>query len=111
MRCKRCTGEEGEKCAFPADGQTSEFETDNCMCGTLCALREIIYRIGYGAAHVRSNDQTSAVLPLTRKSGCVAFTWYKDRGRVEAARVLYDDGNTEPLTLALAEELIEDYTS
>src|SRR4051794_2461652 len=125
MACKRCqerpkprllTGD--MKCGF----ETGEFSSDNWFCATLDALRGLCTDVDPGAPKMVSgpgialwhDDEQVALLPAApfpdgRSSGFVLLRWYNRRGTVDQALMWRMDELPRPLTLAEAEELLDEF--
>lgn len=105
-RCPRCRGQvktwdgDDARCAFP----NGIFTSDNWNCATASALRQL------DEAGVSYNDDQSTVL-LHGGNACeaVVVTWYKNRGQTEGAWMLDGSRAPQPLTLKVAEQVLEAY--
>ena len=82
------------RCAF----ESGTFDSDNWMCGTLIALRDL------GEEKRAYNSDHSALVLSGPEDSCsfILLYWYKNRGRTESALV-WDGQTPTPLTLAEAE--------
>lgn len=93
------------RCAFTNDGM---FTSDNWNCRTMSVLRGACYNNytyrddmdagSIGICHIPENDIIS---------GYVVLTYYKDRGKTGSATIVYDDETPKPLTLEMAEAIID----
>ena len=103
-------GRDPLSCAFKSKRLDAEFNPDNWNCGTMNALREAAHKFG-SSDGLRWDDQSSGVVPVPAdvadRVGCIALTWYKNRGRTEGAVVLFENNKTIPLTLGMAVEVVE----
>jgi len=126
MSCTRCKlpknfpGDE-RRCAF----ESGTFSKDNWRCGTMDALRDLLPNDGectwsdfatrcdtsaasIGVLHIpESADWDDAGKPEDYSlQGYVVMTWYKQRGSVGSATIVYDDEEPRTLTLVEAEAII-----
>jgi len=98
------------KCAF----EKKEFSINNWNCETCNALRDLIEEHGYrDRDDLRSASIGVLRIPESDKNyiqqGYVVLSWYKNRGRIGRAYVLWDDSPIEILTLRTAELIIDKY--
>lgn len=87
------------KCAF----RKAVFYSGNYCCQTIEALRDCLdYKD-------RNKDLSIGVkaIPANAGEGHVVLLWYKNRGRVSNAYILAEDYIIYPLTLRMAEGILE----
>lgn len=120
--CERCKdfyerhplGEEGHEgtylggavtCAFDENG---DFKIENWNCRTMTFLRD--YCLEQYTNRDDADGGSIGVFTIPENdlvSGYLVLTYYKNRGRTEGAYVMYSDDSPEPLTLEIADEIIE----
>ena len=96
------------KCAFENKNKT--FSSDNWQCATMNRLR--VFSEEHGT-HIYGNDESISILGIPegvgQGFGFLVMTWYKNRGQTGNAVVMSTDNPVYPLTLGLAQELINYY--
>lgn len=108
MTCKRCI-ERGKpsnfgsdpKCAF----ESGVFSSDNWQCATMNALRQKCIH------DARIDDESIGYIHIPDSVDVHGFylvlTWYKSRGQTGNALIMGDDYPAIPLTLEVAEQILE----
>lgn len=112
-QCPRCEKRgktwqgDDPKCGF---GENGKFIDSNWNCATLNALRDL-ESCDYG--RVRADEENMKVIPVTsvdfsdnKVAIFLILCWYKSRGRLPFARVMFSDYSEEEPTLDYAEKVL-----
>jgi hypothetical protein len=102
------------KCAFGKDGA---FQSGNWNCATMGTLRDIACK-KFGEFENRivfacRDDSSAGSLGIVSLPddlsvrGYLVMNWYKDRGRTDRAYIMNEDEDPRPITLKIAEEIID----
>lgn len=108
MSCKLCqqrTKGRARKIALDTTCAFEEghiFARGNWGCELMIQLRNKAMNEGHC---VWCEDQWIATIPIEGEGEFVVITWYKARGQTDNAFRIATDGDIEPLTLEVAEEL------